>query len=118
MIALRILGLLWSLPVSLVGLVVVAFMAPSSPRLRGWVLEFTISRLPAGYGAITFGHVQAYRDAPERHRRHEDVHTLQGDILGILNFPVYGACSLISRLRGTGWYHGNALEAWARRASQ
>jgi hypothetical protein len=123
MIALRLLGWIWCLPVTLVGLVVGAFTRPSGFRFR-WlghhgvrgVLEFTVRRWPKDYSAFTFGAVQGYREGvdPERHRRHEDCHTLQGWLLGVFNFPAYGVCSLVSRLRGTGWYRGNALEAWAR----
>jgi hypothetical protein len=127
MIALRLLGWLWCLPVTLIGLVVVAFARPRSVRFR-WhghhgvrgVLEFTVARWFKGYAAFTFGAVQGYLVGvdPERHRRHEDVHSLQGMLMGPLNIPAYGACSLVSRLRGTGWYRGNALEAWARAWSQ
>lgn len=114
---------LWSLPVTLVGLVVVLFSRPrcASWRWLGWhgtrgILEFRVGRVIGGYHGQTFGHIQIYVEGIDlgRIRKHEDVHTLQGDLFGILNFPIYGVCSLVSRLRGTGWYRGNALEAWAR----
>lgn len=123
MIAIRLLGFLWSLPVTLVGLVVVCVSGPTSASWRWWgwhgvrgILEFRTRRIIGGYQGQTFGHVQLYVEGaePQRLRKHEDTHTLQGDLFGALNLPIYGACSLVSRLTGGGWYYGNALEAWAR----
>jgi hypothetical protein len=134
MIALRLLGWLWCLPVTLIGLVVVAFARPRSVRFR-WhghhgvrgVVEFTVARWFKGYAAFTFGAVQWYVEGkdPERHRRHEDVHTLQGFILGALNPLAYGlmAAALYVYWRWRTEDHGlamqqaywhNPLEAWAR----
>lgn len=121
MIALRLLGILWALPVSIVGLVVALVSIPRSASWRwmGWhgvrlILEIRTARIIGGYDGQTWGHVQLYVIEPGALRRHEDVHTLQGDLFGVLNFPVYGVCSLISRLTGGGWYRENALERWAR----
>jgi hypothetical protein len=118
-------GLLWSLPVTLIGVVVFLFLGPQSVRVR-WrgmgvflVFEVRVSRMPGRFAGMTFGHAQAYGAEPsERLRSHEDVHTLQGDLFGILDLPIYGVCSVVSRLRGTGWYRGNAMEAWARKWSR
>lgn len=128
MIALRLLGFVWALPVSLIGAVVMLVFRPYRARAR-WlgahgvriVVEVFVLWLPQGYAAITFGHLQVYRygqtmtaERAAQLRRHEDTHTLQGDVLGALNLPVYGVCSLVSWARGTGLYRGNALERWAR----
>jgi hypothetical protein len=123
MIVLRLLGWIWCLPVTLIGLLIVPFCRPRSVRFR-WlghhgvrgVVEFTVGRWPEGYSAFTFGAVQGYVEGrdPERHRKHEDCHTLQGYIFGALNPLIYGACSVVSKLQGRGWYM-NALEDWAYR---
>jgi hypothetical protein len=97
--ALRVLGWIWSLPVTLVGVAVFAFCAPRRPRWRrlgyhgaGWIIEVELGRWP--YDAGTFGVLQGYKpgQATNNLRRHEDVHTLQGFVLGPLNLVVYGAC--------------------------
>lgn len=90
---------LWSLPVTLFGLLVFVWCKPRAPRWR-WVghhgtrgiLEVELGRWFGGYGAATFGHLQGYLPGQDRehHRPHEDAHTWQGDLLGFLNLIAYG----------------------------
>lgn len=123
MIALAVLGWLWALPMTLIGGVVflcVFGIRGARVRWRGnhgtvLVIEVEVAWLP--YDAVTMGSIQAYRSGvlrTDRLRRHEDTHTFQGYLFGILNLVAYGVGSLVSKIGGTGWYTGNFLEAWAR----
>lgn len=131
MIVLRLLGFIWSLPLTWIGFLVAAFCDPQSIKLVGWVLEVRAGRWLPGYAAFTCGHIQIYVGDPEVHRRHELVHTLQGDILGVLNVPLYFLAGLLAGLARlvTWWgrgpldllrygYRWNVFEIWAREASK
>ena len=136
MIIIRILGWLWCLPVSLVGLLVVPFCAPRRVRFRwlGWhgvrgIIEFDAGRWLRGYAAATFGVVQLYRDGldnaeRQRHRKHEDAHTLQGFWLGLFDAVyfvfagvlwVYWYIRTKGKFAATMAYWHNPLEAHARK---
>jgi hypothetical protein len=129
--ALRILGLLWSLPLSIAGLVVARVFKAYSPMRRGFVLEFAVPRLPGPFKGLTVGHVQLYREDADRARvrRHEDVHTLQGDLLGVFDPLLYGLAYAViyAWYRSQGGSHAfakyrayrhNPMELWAREASR
>lgn len=130
---LAILGWLWSIPVTLFGLVVFAFCAPNSPRWRWWgfhgtrgIIEVELGRWFAGYAAITFGHLQGYLPGRDRQRLrpHEDTHTFQGDLLGIFDavYFIFLAGIFLWQLVRTRdrrraadlAYWDNPLERWAR----
>jgi hypothetical protein len=90
------LGLLWSLPHTLIGLGF-ALLSLSVPRLRGGLLVAESNRGLAylfltrrGFGAITFGRVviSAVPVTP-RLLMHESHHTRQYEVLGACFLPIY-----------------------------
>lgn len=116
--ALRLLGLLWSLPVTLLGLLVAPVCRPFRARREGLALALHVRWLWWRVSAVTLGHVILYRlagGAPRAHlRRHEHVHVLQCDLLGPLMLVAYPLASLVARLGGGDAYHDNLFERWAR----
>lgn len=114
---LRALGFLWSMPVTLIGLAYAGFLGPQEGKIRNGCLWIRCSRLPYGFAATTQGHVISYVRLSPRIETHELRHVAQCDLFGPLILLLYPLCSLVSRLRGTGWYWGNALEADARKAA-
>lgn len=121
-------GYLWLLPVTLFALVLVpllgvqlvgvssgifVFHSKKESLMRWWFERF-------GFAGITLGACIFFRrmsDATQpRMVRHELQHVAQGMRWGPL-FPLaYLGASLISRMRGSGIYTGNAFEAEARQA--
>jgi hypothetical protein len=90
------LGLLWSLPDTLIGLAF-ALLSGSMPRPRDGLLVAEANRGLAywfltrrGFGAITFGRVvtSAVPITP-RLLMHESHHTRQYEVLGVLFLPIY-----------------------------
>lgn len=134
--SLRALGFLWSLPVTLLGALLALLLCAwhgclgHAFRARGnrggWVLEVWLDAVGVfGMRAVTFGHVQLYAlPSSPATRLHEDVHTFQCDLLGVLmvSYFLFFAASfaywlLVSRRADVAYwfaYHGNPFERWAR----
>jgi len=111
---LRVLGFVWALPGTLVGLLLAATML-TRPSVRDGVLSFTGARGFAtlhrrlGFTAITLGHVVIASRAPdERLWAHELVHVRQWEILGPFMFLAYPLASIAG-------YRRNPFESAARR---
>ena len=110
----RTAGFVWSLPGTLVGLVLGATMA-TRPAFRDGALVFTADRgfgalhRKIGFSAITFGHViLANRPLDGTVFTHELVHVRQWDALGPLTFVVYPLASIAG-------YRRNPFEVAARK---
>lgn len=135
MILLRLLGYLWSLPVTLAGLLValvggavyvgtgygaLLFISPTDSLLRRHFFD------RFGMAAFTWGAVIIRRTGQDlssvivadRLYRHEAAHTRQAMVFGPLMPIAYGVCSLWAWVRGGNPYRDNALEAMARRAER
>lgn len=128
----RWVGLLWALPLTLIGLVVAVAGILTGGRVavvsgaieaHGGVIRRGLRRVPVGSGgagALTLGHVVLGADeaALTRSRRHERVHVKQYEKWG-LAFPfAYAASSLGALLRGGHPYRGNRFEKEAERLSK
>lgn len=89
MLALRVLGYLWSLPLVLVGLLLALLYRPTSWRWSEGCLEAIVAgdRMIGKPGAQTHGWVIYYRDELARQsarlRRHERVHVRDGLLGGV-----------------------------------
>lgn len=117
----RLFAYLWSLPNTLVGLLLAALFLAAGARAR-WVgpaLEVQGGRLgralgssPCRFGAITLGHVIIGTCAPEleRCRAHEHVHVAQCERWGPFFIPAYLLSSLWQLARGRRMYRDNAFE--------
>jgi len=124
----RILGILWALPWTLVGLLVggLGLLTGGKVRRRGRALEFhggvisaSLRRLP-GVGsaaAMTLGHVIIGRspDALDRCRKHEHVHVRQYERWGPFFIPAYLLASAWQWCRGRRAYLDNPFEVEAYR---
>ncbi len=124
-----ILGYVWSLPTTLLGLlVVVLFYRPKSWYWSDGCIEVVAGTKQDGSttiwgkpGAQTLGIVivyanSVYRLAPHL-RIHERVHVTWVLILGPLFLPVYGIMYLAERIRGRGhiaayWMHPMEVQAY------
>ena len=126
-VALRVLGFVWALPMTLLGLVAGLALMPfgARPHRHGPALVF--HKVPIGPGgALTLGHVIfdtgetldrecltyecAARGGFDEHVRldaHEIAHVYQYDVLGVFFLPVYFALGGVS--------HRNPLERAADR---
>jgi hypothetical protein len=126
------LGLLWALPVTLVGAAILVAAALTGGHVAfvsgafegyGGVIRGALKVVPVGRGgagALTLGHVVlgANARALEVSRRHERVHVAQYERWGIA-FPVaYAASSLSALLHGQNAYRGNRFEKEANRLSR
>jgi hypothetical protein len=127
----RPLGVLWALPVTLVGIAFaiaglltggrIAFVA-GAIEAYGGIIRRALARVPigGGAGALTLGHVVLGTNARqlEMSRSHERVHVMQYERWG-LAFPVaYAASSLKALLLGQNAYHGNRFEKEANRLAK
>lgn len=119
----RLLGYLWALPVTVLGLALAALAGASggSVRLRAGVVEASggwVGRLlrggryRQGGAAVTLGHVILARDAAclARSRQHERAHVRQFERWGPLLLPAYGLVGVWLRLRGYHPYLDHPLE--------
>ncbi|MEZ5287754.1 MAG: hypothetical protein R2712_23720 [Vicinamibacterales bacterium] len=117
------LGYLWALPASALGLLIAALGAyRMHARVEDGVLEvhgpalaWALRRLTpwcGGAAAITFGHVVLGRDraALDVTRRHERVHVRQYEQWGPLFIPAYLAVGAWLWLRGRDAYADNPFE--------
>lgn len=125
----RVIGYLWALPVTLVGLGVALGARLGGARLawREGVLEVAGGPLgpllrhgypPMAIAAITLGHVvlaQAQDDL-DRTRVHERVHVRQFERFGPLFPLLYLGASVAARCRGGDLYRDNLFEREARAA--
>ncbi len=120
----RILGYVWALPVTLLGLVFVPVAWLSGGRVRlvqgvveiqgGLVAAMLRSRLPISgpAAAMTLGHVILGRDQSclDHSRRHEHVHVRQYERWGIFLLPLYVIVSWLLYRRGFDPYLDNPFE--------
>jgi hypothetical protein len=125
-ILLRVLGVIWASPYTLVGLLVgvVGLCSGGRGRIRGRVIEFygggvswLLTRLSRGkfIMAFTLGHtVLGQTDAAlDLSRQHELVHVRQYERWGPLMGPAYLGCALVLWLTGRRPYEDNPFERGA-----
>lgn len=118
---------LWAAPCSLLGLALSLpiLAAGGSVRKQRGVVEIAfasqerrlarlLSRLP--FSAITLGHVVlgVRHETLSVLRAHEHAHVRQFERWGVLLLLAYPLASLVSFLRGRGFYYHNAFEVQAR----
>lgn len=118
---------LWASPCSLVGALAagIVLMLGGQARVVSGMCEVSVgrghsscswlvTRLP--FVAITLGHFVLGVDEStlNRLRAHERAHVRQYEKWGVFFFVLYPLASLVSFLRGSGWYQGNAFEVEAR----
>jgi hypothetical protein len=116
-----VLGHLWVLPLTLIGLVEMAVMGrPLAYRLslsEGLVLIydselFGVTTLRGcNMGAVTM--VRLGPGVPEC-LAHEQRHMRQGMVMGVFTLLVYPILGLVAKARGGHWYYDNWLERDAR----
>lgn len=119
----RLVGYLWALPVTLVGLVAALTVVVTGGRIRvragvveawggaaGWLLRG--GRHRAGGAAAALGHVILARNADclERSRAHELCHVRQYERWGPLLLPAYWLVAAWLRCRGYHPYLDHPLE--------
>ena len=119
----KLVGYVWALPVTVVGLVLAALTAATGGGVRvrdgvveawgglpGWLLRG--GRFYRGGGAACLGHVVLARNDAclERSRAHELVHVRQYERWGPLLLPAYWLMALWLRVRGYDPYLDNPLE--------
>ncbi len=121
---LRLLGMLWAAPNSLIGLSVgvLGLCTGGSVHRKGPTLEFyggvirwLLLKTPIKAGAMTLGHViiGQHAEVLDRVRLHEWVHVRQYERWGPLFIPAYLLCSLWMRLQGKNFYRDNPFEVEA-----
>ena len=121
----------WVLPVSCIGILLVAFVIVSGGAVRiaagvieadGGILPFLLSRLRPYFtiDAMTIGHVilGQNRASLMRCRVHERVHVRQYERWGIFFLPLYLLSSAAALVRGMDPYRDNRFEQEAFRASR
>lgn len=109
---------LWSLPVTLIGLLWSLVCRPSSVRWFDGCLEFRVAWLPMQATGETWGRLILFcTDDPASIRAHEHMHVTQASILGPLFLVAYPIASLIAMLRGRNFYWDNWFEVQARARS-
>lgn len=115
--------MLWTLPNTLIGLIL-GFLSFAWPRWeKSGVLIFESDRgfrklhSEQGYGAITFGHVVISKPNPSpRLMRHEMAHVKQYERWGPFYMLAYGFYWLKLTLTGKDGYHDNPFEVEASKA--
>lgn len=119
------LGYLWSLPTTLLGLVLALGGLCRPYAFRGGAVWFRVTTRwspwawwwAKRFAAITFGGcVIVSGELDDAVVRHELRHFAQARVLGPLFLPVYLALSLWALIRGRDAYFDNALERDARAA--
>lgn len=117
---LRVLGYLWAVPVTLVGLLLALLYLPRSVRWRDGALELLAYWVlgPRGTVGVTFGWVIMYSfkswcDVPRHVARHERVHVAQCLRFGPFMLLAYPVASFIAVLRGGHYYRDNWFETQA-----
>ncbi len=125
---LRILGIVWAAPYTLLGVLIgaVGLCTGGRGRVRGGVIEFyggavawVLRRLPGGQFvmAMTLGHtILGQTDASlDVARDHELVHVRQYERWGPVLGPAYLLCALVVWLRGKDVWRDNPFERQAYR---
>jgi len=118
------LGMLWSLPTTLLGLAVggLCLLTRGKCQRKGRVLEFyggfvtwSLSKMPIRPMAMTLGHVIIGLDENclEICREHEMVHVGQCELWGPLFLPAYLFCSAVIWVRKGNAYRDNPFERQA-----
>jgi len=123
---LRIAGVFWASPYTLVGLLIgiVGLCTGGRAQIRGRAIEFyggavqwLLKRLPSGQSvlAMTLGHSILGQTATSLDicRDHELVHVRQYERWGPLFGPAYLLCGLITRIRGKNVWRDNPFERQA-----
>jgi hypothetical protein len=121
-----VLGYVWALPTTLIGLVLAAGGLCLPVGFNGGVLWFKVTPWSPwmcwkrkGFSAITIGGVGILAYADDMHdgylMAHELRHFWQARVLGAFFLPAYGLASLWAMARGRHVYFDNALELDAQR---
>ena len=125
----RLIGYLWALPNTLLGLIFVPFVFVTKGQvqaidgvleLQGTLTSFVLRHLVplrGGASAITLGHVVLARDASALvdTRAHERAHVRQYEAWGPAFIPAYLLASVWALLGRRGAYRGNYFERGAVR---
>jgi hypothetical protein len=112
----KILGYIWALPCTLVGLVVALVCLPKGlPRWHDGAIELPVRYcIPRFAIAQTWGFLILHREDYRRSIRiHEGVHVRQYLALGPLFLILYPLASLLAVMRGDDAYRGNWFEVQA-----
>lgn len=116
-----LLGYLWALPNSLLGLIFAGLGWLTGAKLRGYegvlqawggCLSWLLARTPVRAAAITLGHVVLARDEDCMVQcwDHELGHVRQCEIWGPLFLLAYGSASLLAWVQGRHYYKDNWFE--------
>lgn len=123
----HVLGHLWMLPLTLIGLIIVAlhctlFSRPVRVLVDGKGVAFTFPGKLWGMenlrGQCIGGVVLLAHAAGAQTLIHESRHVLQQMVLGPFVLIAYPVSSIVAKLRGKHWYWDNALEIDARKAAK
>jgi hypothetical protein len=127
-VTLRVLGVVWASPYTLLGLLLGAIGLATGGRARvcaravefhGGAVAWLLGHMPGGQFpvAMTLGHVILGRSAAalDLSREHEHVHIRQFERWGPLMGPAYLGCSAVLWLRGRRPYLDNPFEKEAYR---
>jgi hypothetical protein len=117
----RLLAYFWSLPNTLVGLLLAALFLVTGARARwvgpalevhGGMLGRGMRGAPCRVSAITLGHVilGSCSEDLDRFRAHEHVHVAQSERWGPFFIPAYLLSSLWQLIRGRRMYRDNPFE--------
>lgn len=112
----NIFGLVWSLPGSLIGLLLSLFLSPKRITRSGTVFLVEVERLLPNFAkAQTWGHVILFKNGISKKTIiHELKHVEQWNILGPFFLLAYPLASLVASLRGGHYYRDNEFEQRAR----
>jgi hypothetical protein len=118
--ALLVVGWIWALPTSLIGLLIAACTGARPYRWRQAGVWQWIGHGPVwdkftkdGFGAITFGTITIFSDALKDDAtmiRHERAHTIQAFGLGVLFLPAYLLMGAMEWAAGRDGYRADPLE--------
>lgn len=112
------LGKVWSLPNTLLGLLMAVFLGASRPRYRDGAIEIRVRRIPfrtwfpttVGQTWGTVIYTDARLESYDRLWRHELRHVKQSLVLGPLFALAYPVASLVAWLTGGHFYRDNWFE--------
>jgi hypothetical protein len=119
------LGMIWAIPLVVIGFLVTIIYWPKGVRFHRGCLEFQVRRIWFGFkdtAGQTWGWLIVYIDPLDKVHpillEHEHVHTKQGLILGFLFIIAYPIASLVAWISGKNFYMDNWFEVQARRISE
>lgn len=119
MMFLRILGTIWTLPLTLVGLVNALFGGIQQVEFKNWAIYFWVKRIPLGFGygpvGQTVGQVICLTSNKGHVAVHERRHVSQFLLFGPLMALLYPLASLWALIRCRRLYLDNAFELDAQR---